>query len=94
VSELLRNWKYQTNFHFGNYSALKLDVIQSYSNRGDNDDPNHCYFGGFYDSINIYSGVVDSSINYFPAALKILERAKIVRAAYGQRSTYQAEQNA
>jgi hypothetical protein len=92
VSELLRNWKYQTQFHFGNYDSLKLDVIQSYSNRGDYDDPSQQCFGGFYDNILIYKDAVRASINN-TSPLKVFERAKIVRPAYGQRSTYQAEQN-
>jgi hypothetical protein len=58
VSELMRKYKYQTDFHKGKYDSLKLDIIHSYSNRGDNDDPNHCYFGGFYDNINNYSGFI------------------------------------
>jgi len=92
VSELLRKWKYQTDFHFGNYESLKLDVIQSYTNRGDSDVVNEKCFGGFYDDINYYKDSVINAINY-TATLKVFERAKIVRPAYGQRSTYQAEIN-
>jgi len=92
VSELLRNWKYQDTFHLGNYNALKLDVIQSYSNRGDNNDPYRPCFGGFKDQLSFYQTAVTISINY-ANALKVFERAKIVRPAYGQRSTYQAEEH-
>jgi hypothetical protein len=90
VGELLRNHKYQSAFHLANYNALMLDVIQSYSNRGDNDANDERSFGGFFDNKDLYKDAVKFSINY-TNALKVFERAKIVRPAYGQRSTYQAE---
>ena len=90
VSELLRNHKYQSAFHLANYNALMLDVIQSYSNRGDNDANDERSFGGFFDNKDLYKDAVKFSINY-TNALKVFERAKIVRPAYGQSSIYQAK---
>ncbi|MCU0372744.1 MAG: hypothetical protein MUE56_05825, partial [Ignavibacteria bacterium] len=70
---------------------MKLDVIQSYSNRGNNDRSDERCFGGFYDSLIHYINAVRTSIDT-TNTLKVFERAKIVRPAYGQRSTYQAEE--
>jgi hypothetical protein len=89
----LLNPKYHTTNHGTWYSQLNIDIQQSYSFRGDIDEiqPNgKKYYGGFKDNINNYKDNVNESI-VFQNTPKLFERAKIVRGAYGQRSTYQAE---
>ncbi len=69
---------------------LGVDALISYSKRNDNSNE---FFGGFLDDIAKYRKEVDYALGSgLPSGLtRIFERAKIVRPAYGQRSTYHAE---
>ncbi|MCU0371836.1 MAG: T9SS type A sorting domain-containing protein [Ignavibacteria bacterium] len=78
---------------------MKIDINISYTNR---DDVDIFYYnqskeyGGFKDSVETYGPNIISTLNFpesppFYPQTKYLERAKIIRPAYGQRSTYQAE---
>ncbi len=80
--------------HTSWYSDLNLNINHSYTNRADHDLGGDIgVFGGFYDSLNDYRANVLNTIsnNSQTGNKKYLERAKIIRPAFGQRSTYQAE---
>ncbi|MCU0372885.1 MAG: hypothetical protein MUE56_06535 [Ignavibacteria bacterium] len=88
------NWLLKPKYQSGNnpqwYSDLKLDINLSYTGRDDNAG----FFGGFYDLLNSYRNHIDSTLNFDDntgKTTKMLERAKLIRPAYGQRSTYNAE---
>jgi hypothetical protein len=83
----------ETHHHDGWFNQLGFDLHLSYTQRNDS---TNAYFGGFYDPLSKYFSNVNETIEYDKPVgnFKIFERAKIVRPAYGQRSTYQAEQNA
>jgi hypothetical protein len=78
------------NYHSEWIKELGVDVLISYSQRN---DYSNIYFGGFYDNLDKYKAEVLTALNsaYPDYTYKIFERAKIIRPAYGQRSTYQAE---
>jgi len=88
------NWLLKSKYQSGNnpqwYSDLKLDINLSYTGRDDFAG----FFGGFYDPLNSYRNHIDSTLNFDAdtgKTTKMLERAKLIRPAYGQRSTYNAE---
>jgi hypothetical protein len=87
-------WLYRPFFrnttNAGWYLDLNFNAHQCYTDRSDHDATN--IFGGFLDILNNYKGNVNATIDFQNGAFKLLERAKIIRGAYGQRSTYNAEQ--
>jgi hypothetical protein len=92
------NWLFRPALRNGNhqlwYSDLNININHSYSNSADHDlGAEVGIFGGFYDNLNIYRDNVLNTVNYNSTTgnKKYLQRAKIMRPAFGQRSTYQAE---
>lgn len=91
------NYTYEPNFQgtifMNDYKSFSLNAMQGYGNVNDH-DPYH-YSGGFYDSLSSYYSNVSNMLNTFNTNLAdssmLLQRAKITRPAYGQRSTYEAE---
>jgi len=92
-SVAIYNWLQWPGFRNGNhpgwYDYLKIDLQHSYTDRSDYGG----IMGGFYDELNIYKDNITNAIKYdHPSeSKKLFERAKIIRGAYGQRSTYNAE---
>lgn len=87
----------RTQNHLSWYSQLSYNAMQNYcghfdflpANWGNQKD------GGFFEDTSEYAGYIRAVINQWHDSAQtnslILEREKILRAAYGQRSTYQAE---
>jgi hypothetical protein len=79
------------------YSELKLRSMQDYTSHGDWDSE----LGGFFtriDTVNSYKIRINNFINIWNNTASgrnsfMMEREKVLRSAYGQRSTYEVEDN-
>ena len=77
------------------FQPLSFNLMQSFSFHFDHDQYN--LDGGFYDPISNYLSNVTQMLGKFTANFgshsMLLEREKVLRPAFGQRSTYEAEAN-
>lgn len=88
------NGDYVSINQYLNYEALNINFMQSYGNHKDVDNTHN--EGGFKDALtgyegNVYGLIHDWSVNLNSARSLYLEREKILRGAYGQKSDYEAE---
>ncbi|HEY5124583.1 MAG TPA: hypothetical protein VIK14_12690, partial [Ignavibacteria bacterium] len=77
------------------YDSLKYNMMQSYSSHADTTKADASYDGGFFGSMSLFSDSVYNTINFWNGTASqnslIFERERVLRPAYGQRSTYKAE---
>ena len=87
----------RTQNHLSWYSQLSYNAMQNYCGHFDSLPANwgNQKDGGFFEDTSYYADYIRAVINQWHDSAQtnslILEREKILRAAYGQRSTYQAE---
>ena len=76
------------------YNELNYNAMHGYCGHFERDTLDY-HDGGFYDARSVYESYIDQIISNWhtnqPYNSLILEREKVLRAAFGQRSTYQAE---
>ena len=77
------------------YQNLSYNMMQSYSSHADTTKADASYDGGFFGSMSLFSDSVYNTINFWNITAGqnslIFERERVLRPAYGQRSTYKAE---
>ncbi|HEY5123310.1 MAG TPA: hypothetical protein VIK14_06190, partial [Ignavibacteria bacterium] len=77
------------------YQNLSYNMMQSYSSHADTTKADASYDGGFFGSMSLFSDSVYNTINFWNGTASqnslIFERERVLRPAYGQRSTYKAE---
>ncbi len=90
---------YRSTQHLQNYNNLHLNVNFSFTYRGDN-DPSASMYDGFLIPSSNYIGTFSSTINNLFNSQTLdnkqkvyFERAKVLRPASGQRSTYEVEEH-
>ena len=88
---------HHSDYYFGKYDSLSYNLLIGYIGHVNNEEGCNVY-GGFYDDASKYSarqtemtGAFESRYSSKGGFSVFLEREKILRPAYGQSSTYQAE---
>jgi hypothetical protein len=92
----------RTPFYTSVYESLSYNTMQSYGAHLDTipllQFPNHNYDAGFFDTLSFYTNFTNTILDNWKTTANnqnahslVIEREKILRAAYGQRSTYEAE---
>ncbi|MBS1493717.1 MAG: hypothetical protein JST55_09405, partial [Bacteroidetes bacterium] len=97
----LQGGNYNSSF-YSNYNLLYINSTVDFGFEGDFYSPSPTrIYGGFFDPLSSYSSYLNGAINDFYNTIDIsnphrpisyYRSAKIIRPAFGQRSTYEAEQ--